>query len=123
MDVFGSSVIAHCPIRNVLARVGDKWSLLILHTLWDRREPLRFKDLQRAIPDISQRVLSATLQRLHADGLVHREAFAEVPPRVEYTLTQRGESFYEACRPMLRWAFDHMAEILRDRQETQGKAE
>ena len=118
MDVFGSSVIAHCPIRNVLARVGDKWSLLILHTLWDRRGPLRFKDLQRAIPDISQRVLSATLQCLHADGLVHREAFAEVPPRVEYTLTPRGESFNEACRrSMLRWAFGHMADILQESDE------
>lgn len=123
MEVISGSVIAHCPIRNVLARVGDKWSLLILHALWERREALRFKELQRAIPDISQRVLSATLRRLHEDGLVCRDAFAEVPPRVEYTLTRRGESFYEACRPMLRWAFDHMAEILRDRQVTDNHAE
>lgn len=103
MDVLGGNVIAHCPIRNVLARVGDKWSLLILHALWERREALRFKELQRAIPDISQRVLSATLRRLYEDGLVRCEAFAEVPPWVEYTLTGRGESFHEACRPMLRW--------------------
>lgn len=123
MEVTGASLLAYCPIRNVLARVGDKWSLLILHALWERRTAMRFKDLQRAIPDISQRVLSATLRRLHADGLVHREAFAEVPPRVEYTLTERGESFYESCRPMLRWAFDHMAEILRDRQMTGNQAE
>lgn len=116
MDVLGGNVIAHCPIRNVLARVGDKWSLLILHTLWDRREPLRFKDLQRAIPDISQRVLSATLRRLHEDGLVRCEAFAEVPPRVEYTLTGRGESFHEACRPMLRWAILPGEVFFRQRQ-------
>ena len=74
--------------------------------------------LSSSIPDISQRVLSATLQHLHADGLVHREAFAEVPPRVEYTLTPRGESFNEACRrSMLRWAFGHMADILQESDE------
>ena len=73
-----------CPIRNVLARVGDKWSLLVLYNL-QHREPVRFKELQRQIPDISQKSLTQTLRTLEEDGFVSREVFPEVPPRVEYS--------------------------------------
>ena len=75
-----------CPIRNVLARVGDKWSLLWRYTL-QHRESLRFKQLQRLLPDISQKSLTQTLRILEEDGFVSRKIYAEVPPRVEYSLT------------------------------------
>ena len=67
-----------CPIRNVLARVGDKWSLLVLYNL-QHKEPMRFKELQRQIPDISQKSLTQTLRTLKEDGFVSREIFPEVP--------------------------------------------
>jgi DNA-binding HxlR family transcriptional regulator len=75
------ALFPNCPIRNILSRIGDKWSMLVLYTL-ETDEAKRFKELQRNIPDISQKMLTATLRMLEADGLVKREAFAEVPPRV-----------------------------------------
>jgi len=79
-----------CPIRNILSRLGDKWSLLVLVTL-SANGTLRFSDLNRAIGDISQRMLAVTLRSLEADGLVRRKIFPEVPPRVEYSLTASGQ--------------------------------
>ena len=104
-----------CPIRNVLARVGDKWSLLVLYNL-QHREPVRFKELQRMIPDISQKSLTQTLRTLEEDGFVHREVFAEVPPRVEYNLTPRAYSFLPLVENMIRWAKENMEEIIADRE-------
>lgn len=106
-----------CPIRNVLSRIGDKWSLLVLHTLAGSREPLRFSALRRLIPDISQKVLTDTLRHLEEDGLVVRTVYAEVPPRVEYSITERGESFMHACRPMIEWAVEHLATIVEGRKQ------
>lgn len=105
-----------CPVRNVLSRVGDKWSLLVMKSLADHDAPMRFSLLRRSLPDISQKVLTATLRTLGEDGFVRREAYAEVPPRVEYALTARAESFLAACEPMLRWTLDHMAAIVGDRE-------
>ena len=104
-----------CPIRNVLARVGDKWSLLVLYNL-QHREPVRFKELQRQIPDISQKTLTQTLRTLEEDGFVHREVFAEVPPRVEYNLTPRAYSFLPLVENMIRWAKENMEDIIADRE-------
>ena len=78
-----------CPIRNVLARIGDKWSLLVIVTLSGART-MRFGALQRAIPDISQKMLSVTLRTLEEDGYLTRQVYPEVPPRVEYSLTSRA---------------------------------
>ncbi len=105
-----------CPIRNILARVGDKWSLLVLHTLSDNGEAMRFNTLQKALPDISQKVLTATLRNLEEDGFVVRTVYAEVPPRVDYRLTERAQSFIEVCEPVIQWAITHFDEILNDRQ-------
>ncbi len=74
-----------CPVRNVLARISDKWSLLVLYYLNQTNEPLRFKELQRKIPEISQKMLTVTLRQLEEDGYVHRQSFQEIPPRVEYS--------------------------------------
>src|SRR5689334_6112354 len=87
-----------CPIRNVLDRVGDKWSLLVLSTLED--ETMRFMDIRRAIEDISQRVLTQTLRNLERDGYVERTVYAEIPPRVEYSLTVMGCSFLAQMKPV-----------------------
>ena len=103
-----------CPIRNVLARVGDKWSLLVLYNL-QHREPVRFKELQRQIPDISQKSLTQTLRTLEEDGFVSREVFPEVPPRVEYSLTARAHSFLPLVENMINWAKENMEEIIKDR--------
>ena len=103
-----------CPIRNVLARVGDKWSLLVLYNL-QHREPVRFKELQRQIPDISQKSLTQTLRTLEEDGFVSREVFPEVPPRVEYSLTPRAHSFLPLVENMINWAKENMEEIIKDR--------
>lgn len=105
-----------CPVRNILSRVGDKWSLLVLNTLQNAEEPMRFNALQRALPDISQKVLIATLRTLEEDGFLVRTVYAEVPPRVDYRLTERALSFMQACNPMIQWAKDNLETILSDRR-------
>lgn len=108
-----------CPVRNILARIGDKWSLLIMHQLISRNAPMRFSELRKAIPDISQKVLTSTLRHLEADGFLLRKIYAEVPPRTEYTITQRAISFMEACYPMVQWAIDNFAAIIKDRSASE----
>ena len=110
----GDALFPDCPIRNVLSRVGDKWSLLVLYNL-QHREPVRFKELQRQIPDISQKSLTQTLRTLEEDGFVSREVFPEVPPRVEYSLTARAHSFLPLVENMINWAKENMDEIIKDR--------
>ncbi|MEM6457018.1 MAG: helix-turn-helix domain-containing protein, partial [Acidobacteriota bacterium] len=85
-----------CPIRDVVARVSEKWSVFILLSLEDT--PQRFMVLKRRIEGVSQRMLTQTLRRLERDGLVAREVFPEVPPRVEYRLTPLGRSTLEPLR-------------------------
>ena len=94
-----------CPIRNVLARIGDKWSLLVIVTLSGART-MRFGALQRAIPDISQKMLSVTLRTLEEDGYLTRQVYPEVPPRVEYSLTSRAQSLLACIDPLVAWAGD-----------------
>ena len=94
-----------CPIRNVLARIGDKWALLVIFTL-DRMPSARFGALLRTLPDISQKMLTVTLRTLEEDGLVVRTVYPEIPPRVEYTLTELGMSFMDVIDYMKTWG-DH----------------
>ena len=115
--VIKETVFPDCPIRNVLARICDKWSLLIIYTLNAHGgEPVRFNALRKQIPDISQKMLTSTLKTLEADGYVNRKVYAEVPPRVEYAITQRGLSFMHACRPMIDWALANFADIIESRK-------
>ncbi len=81
-----------CPIRSVLDRVGDKWSVLIFVALKD--EAKRFNEIKRLIGDISQRVLTSTLRRLEADGYISRKVYPTAPPKVEYSLTARGQELF-----------------------------
>lgn len=121
-DGLQDKMFPECPVRNVLARVGDKWSLLVMHELGKRSgTKVRFGELNKLLPDVSQKVLTQTLRRLEEDGFVTRSVYAEVPPRVEYALTARAESFLEACRPMIEWMMAHFAEIMTSRKRYRGE--
>lgn len=109
------ALFPNCPIRNILSRIGDKWSMLVLYTL-ETDEAKRFKELQRNIPDISQKMLTATLKMLEADGLVKREAFAEVPPRVEYSLSDKGKTLLPHINALISWATDNKDDIYESRR-------
>ncbi|HDR50623.1 MAG TPA: transcriptional regulator [Mariniphaga anaerophila] len=99
-----------CPIRNVISRMSDKWSLLILSTL-SQNGIMRYKELQQAVPDISQKMLSGTLKRLVEDKLINRKMYNEIPPRVEYSLTKTGKDLMPAVGMMIEWAQAHFEEI------------
>ncbi len=106
---------ARCPVRQVLDQIGDKWSTLFIQLLGER--PHRFGELRRAVPDISQRMLTQTLRDLQRDGLVSRHVFATVPPAVEYRLTPLGRSLLEPLSHLVRWAEQNFEDIKRCRQE------
>ena len=99
-----------CTIRNILSRMSDKWSLLILRSL-QKYGTMRYKDLRNAIPDISQKMLSSTLKRLEEDHLINRKMYPEIPPRVEYSLTETGKELMPALQMMIDWARIHFEEI------------
>jgi DNA-binding HxlR family transcriptional regulator len=102
-------------IRDVLNHIGDKWTLLIVGAL-SVGDRLRFTELQRHIPGISQRMLTVTLRHLERDGLVSRTTYAEVPPRVEYELTDIGRTLIEPARALGRWATDSYVTVLERRE-------
>jgi DNA-binding HxlR family transcriptional regulator len=103
-------------IREVLERVGDKWTLLVIATLQNGRR--RYTDLQNSIPGISQRMLTLTLRQLVQDGLATRTSYAEVPPRVEYALTPLGASLLDVAGSLLVWASAHHEEIREHRDRS-----
>ena len=111
-------------VREILARVGDKWSVLVIALLGERG--YRFSELQRAIDGISQRMLTLTLRQLERDGLVSRTVHATVPPRVDYALTPLGESVLEPILTLTKWAEDHgtcIADARRRYDESLAEAE
>ena len=110
-----------CPIRNILARISDKWSILVLFTL-NQSALMRFNALQKNIPDISQKMLTVTLRTLEEDGFVRRQVYAEVPPRVEYSLTDRAISLLPHINSLITWAKDNMNAILVDRENNRLKS-
>lgn len=104
-----------CPVRDILSRLGSKWSVLVLETLHENGT-MRFNDIQRSLGDISQRMLTITLRSLEEDGMLTRRVYAEIPPRVEYTLTERGQSFMPVLGELVRWAFEHSGDIMASRE-------
>jgi DNA-binding HxlR family transcriptional regulator len=100
-------------VSSVLARVGDKWSVLIIVLLGDG--PKRFNEIKRIVGGISQRMLTLTLRGLERDGLVKRTQFPTIPPRVDYELTELGQSLWEAVKPLGQWAQSHVKHIARAR--------
>lgn len=105
----GNAYDPECPRRVVLDRIGDKWTVLIIEVL--DAGPRRFNEIRLAIGGITPKVLTSTLRSLAADGLISREAFGEVPPRVEYRLTDLGRSLLEPVAALRQWAERNVAEI------------
>lgn len=104
-----------CPVRDVLDHLGDKWTTLILMTL--AKEPRRFSQVQRLVPDISKRMLTQTLRNLERDGLVLREVFPTKPPSVEYQLSALGKSLLEPLSQLVDWAENAHGHIRKARSE------
>ena len=104
-----------CEIRDLLDRLADKWSLLVVELLGEGTQ--RFSQLRREIDGISQRMLTLTLRRLERDGLVRRTVHAVVPPRVDYDLTPLGATLLEAVEPLVAWTRDHRDEIAAARSD------
>lgn len=109
-----------CPIRDVLDRIGDQWSFLVLEALAERT--LRFNELSREIGDISKQMLSRTLKRLEMDGFVQRTIYAEVPPRVEYRLTELGQGFLVPMMALVQWADANHAVVCQSRRAYRSAA-
>jgi DNA-binding HxlR family transcriptional regulator len=99
-----------CPVRNVIDRIGDKWSVLVLLLLEDA-EVLRFNEICGYIKTISQKMLAVTLKNLEADGLVKRTVYPQIPPKVEYQLTKRGRSLLPHLHGLVGWAIKNMKDI------------
>ncbi|TNE71995.1 transcriptional regulator [bacterium] len=104
-----------CPVRNVIDRIGDKWSMLVLMVL-EEAEVLRFNEIYKCIDTISQKMLAVTLKTLEADGLVQRTVYAQIPPKVEYTLTPMGKTLLPHLHALADWAKNNMNEIKESRE-------
>ena len=104
-----------CPIRQVISRFGDKWSMLVLYTL-EKSETgvMRFNELHAHMSDCSQKMLSKTLKELQESHLVSRKVYPEVPPRVEYRLSDTGKSLIPAIEQLISWAKEHFDEVVRE---------
>ena len=101
-----------CPIRQVISRFGDKWSMLVLYSLHSSETGvLRYNELRRLMTDCSQKMLSQTLRNLEQSHLVHREVYPVVPPRVEYSLTDTGRSLMPALTSLIDWANQHFDDV------------
>ena len=102
-----------CPIRQVISRFGDKWSLLVLYSLNKSDNGiLRFNELRREMTDCSQKMLSQTLKNLEHYNLVERKVYPEVPPRVEYSLSAIGKSLMPMIEDLIQWALKHFDDIV-----------
>lgn len=115
----GESQSAHCPVRDVLDRIGDKWSMLMIMALATR--PHRFNELHRAVHDISKRMLTQTLRDLERDGLITRQVFPTKPPGVEYRLAPLGQSLLEPMAGLIEWADRRYGDIHAARVRFDGK--
>lgn len=107
-----------CAIRDVLDRVGDKWSVQVIERLGDG--PRRFNELRRSVEGLSQRMLTVTVRALERDGLVTRTVFPTVPPQVEYALTDLGRSLLVPLRALAAWAREHKDAVQRARIRFDG---
>ncbi|MCT9084217.1 winged helix-turn-helix transcriptional regulator [Streptomyces fulvoviolaceus] len=113
-DPFQWDTREDCQVRQILDRIADKWSLLVIALLENRR--LRFTELRREIDGISQRMLTVTLRSLERDGLVKRTVYPVVPPRVEYELTPLGGTLHATIRSLVTWTETHQEEIATARE-------
>ncbi len=109
-----------CPIMATMAMISDKWKVLIICKL--KKGTLRFNELRRELKGVTQRVLTHQLRELEADGLVRRTIFAEVPPRVEYTLTELGKTLIPVLDHLEKWAQEHADELMAARAKVVAAA-
>lgn len=103
-----------CPARQILSTIGNKWSILIL-ILLDTKGTVRFNELSKYLEDISSKVLSQALKSLENDGLVNRTVYPEVPPRVEYNLTELSKTLLPHILSLSDWALENMEKIHQNR--------
>ena len=111
-----NSMFEMCPVRNVIARFGNKWGFLVMLVIGEHGT-VRFNELSRAIPDISTRVLSGTLRTLEADDLVERKVYPETPPRVEYSLSPIGKELMPIVQELTAWATKNLPTIIKHREK------
>jgi DNA-binding HxlR family transcriptional regulator len=102
--------IADCPIQRVLETIADKWSVIVIYAL-SQTETSRYSELQRLIGGVSQKMLTQTLRKLERDGLVERQVYPVVPPKVEYSLTPLGKTLTELLKAICKWSESHLNEI------------
>ncbi|WP_260288916.1 winged helix-turn-helix transcriptional regulator [Peribacillus aracenensis] len=102
-----------CPVESTVEVIGGKWKGVILYHLLDGKK--RFNELKRLKPNITQRMLTLQLRELEADGIIHREVYREVPPKVEYSLTELGESLRPMILLMMEWSINNMEKVLENR--------
>lgn len=115
--VIQDTMFPTCPVRNILARICDKWALLVIYNLYlSDKEKMRFTELKQQMPDISQRMLTTTLRTLEEDRYITRTVYPEVPPRVEYTLTDRAKTLRPILESLLQWSMHNMDDIMQDRR-------
>ncbi|MFM9446650.1 winged helix-turn-helix transcriptional regulator [Streptomyces acidiscabies] len=114
-DPFQWDVREDCQVRQILDRIADKWSLLVIALLDNRR--LRFTQLRREIDGVSQRMLTVTLRQLERDGLVRRTVYPVVPPKVEYELTALGVTLHATVQSLVLWTEEHQGEVAAAREE------
>jgi len=117
MKIFEEKILTaeNCPVRQVLDRIGDKWSTLVILML-GKHGVMRFNELAQVIGDVSQKMLTVTLRSLEADGLVSRTMYAQIPPRVEYDLTEMGKSLLPLLKTLEGWAGENIGEIKESRK-------
>ena len=125
-DAAAQTVAAHLPrecqaVSSILSRVGDKWTVLIVMTLADG--PRRFNELKRMIGGVSQRMLTLTLRGLERDGMVTRTVFPTIPPRVDYELTELGQSLRQPIEALGHWAFAHIPVVEQARAEFDARSD
>ena len=113
-EMTAKATLPACPVETTLTLIGDKWKVLILRDLMPGTK--RFGELKKSVGNVSQKVLTAQLRAMEENGLVHREVYAEVPPRVEYQLTDLGESLMPRVQVLVDWALEHMGEIMKHRE-------
>jgi DNA-binding HxlR family transcriptional regulator len=111
MDTVTTVYSGACPARGLLDRIANKWTTMIIGILGGAEAPVRFSDLRRSINGISQKMLTQTLRDLERDGLVVRDIYPVIPPRVEYSLTSLGRTLDEPLRALSQWAERHMNEV------------
>ena len=105
-----------CPVETTLMLIGNKWKVLILRDLLPGTK--RFGELKKSIGNVSQKVLTAQLRDMESNGLINPKVYPEVPPRVEYALTERSKSLLPYINALIKWASDHKEEIMKDRKKS-----